>query len=519
MQSLLPVLDKELATKEELIALKDLTFRTTVITMDSFPTDTNHGNTDGQTVDDSSEISVHMMSDRNEGKRGIVKCSPTILAHLRIAGSTVLAERQAKQRIQRFHGAMEYDMNRQQVSIQFNMKELITSLRPEFDKSDTYINGDKDGFSNSFSSYSSHKSQGWDKDTAESSKGEFPFSLPPALLAEADDDTWNPTTLPEYSFLSDLSVEDAVIDLIDDVASESHSNIPLLGEAHVQESKTEVSLFENSFHRADDGSAGKSSKSIFDGIWEHSYRDNITNSAMDVEVSTESITLESVDFNAVEEHSHFDGNPELGTLFVSNYLDLYFESFIFSKDSSEDEERDLCLEEFSSPKIQMFKFDRGQRPAMHLRERYIGVCKESVLACGSYARSRLSPKRIPKRTFHGDAVIRAGKDVMISESREYILCLSESALYFIIDDDIRTRKTTESKRSFPSRIPPNAVSLVDFTNKSFMFNAFLCSIVDFSILDFQRCILATRFDPPPSRLPLWDHHWVPIPTAHSEISR
>jgi hypothetical protein len=465
MQSLLPVLDKELATKEELIALKDLTFRTTVITMDSIPTGNNHGNTDAQTIDDRSDISVHMMPDPNEGRRCIVKCSHTNLAHLRVTGSTVLEEKQAKQRKMRFHGAIENDMNRQQVSIQFNMKELLTSIRPEFDISDTYINGDKDGISN-FGSYSSHNIQSKDKHTALSSKGNFSFSLPPALLAEADDDTWNLITLPEHPILSDISVEDAVIDLIDDVATKTHGNLPPLGDAQVQESKAEVSLVENDFYRADDGCAETNRKSMFDGIWEQSYRDNVPNSAMDDKVSTVSITPESVDYNAVEEHSHFDGNPDLGTLLVSNYLDLYFDSFIFSKDFSEDQQRDLDSAEFSSPKIQMFKFDRGQRPhAMHFRERYIGVCKESVLACGSYARSRLPPKRIPKRTFHGDTAIRAGKDVMISESREYILCLSESALYFIIDDDIITKKTSGSKRSFPSRIPPNAVSLVDFTNK------------------------------------------------------
>jgi hypothetical protein len=472
MQRLLPVLDKELATKEELVALKELTFRTTVITMDSMSTDNNHGNANANTLDDRSEISIHM-PDPNEGRRCIVKCSPPTLAHLRMTGSTAMEEKQARQRIKRFHGAVENDVNRQQVSIQFNMKELLTSIHPELDASDNYIIGDKDGIPNNFvsraSSFSSHQSQGKDEQTTERSKGNFPFGLPPALLAEADDDTWNPITLLDLTIPSVIPVEDAVIDVLDDDATETNCCLPSpIGDARVQISKAEVSSVGNDSNRADDGSADKPIKSMFDGIWEQSYRDNVGNSALDDIVSDEIKTPESLDFNAIEEHSQFGGNPDFGPLLVSNHLDLYFESFIFLKDSSEDEKRDVDLTggEFLSPKIQMFKFDREQiSNAMHFRERYIGVCKEYVLACGSYAHLRLSPIRTPKRTFHGDTVIRAGKNVMISESRKYILCLSESALYFIIDDDITTKRSAGSKRSFPSRIPPNAVSLVDFTSK------------------------------------------------------
>ena len=95
---------------------------------------------------------------------------------------------------------------------------------------------------------------------------------------------------------------------------------------------------------------------------------------------------------------------------------------------------------------------------MDFREQYIGVWKENVLACGSYARSRLAPIKLAKRGFHGETISQSGKDVMVSESRKFILCLSDSALYFIVDDDLSPKKSTGGKRPFPSRVPSNSVS-------------------------------------------------------------
>lgn len=470
MQCLLPVLDKELATKEELVALKDLTFRTTVITMDSRPTDSKDGDTEANEIDDKSEISI-LMPDPREGRRRIVKSSQTTLAHLRIIGSTASNEKQAGRWLERCQGEVENDM----VGIQFNMNDLITFIRPEFDVCDSYIVGEREW--TRARSYSSQKSECKDKYAVESSLVNFPFGLPPALLAEADDDTWNPATLLDQIIPSDtivwdeMSVEDTIDQDVDGGETETHSYIPLLGDGQVQKSNDEGDP-------VGDGSADKSRKSMFSGIWEHPYRDHVAKPALDAIDSTESITPESLDFNAIEENSQFDGNPELGPLFVSSDLDLYFDSFIFPNDSDDDGKQGIISPggEWLAPRIGLFKFDRGllinnlrqqanHSSSMDFRERYLGVCKEYVLACGSYARTRLSPIKTPKRTFHGDKVIRAGKDVMISDSRKFILCLSESALYFIIDDGITPQKPTGSKRSFPSRIPPNAVSLAEFRSK------------------------------------------------------
>ena len=483
MQCLLPVLDKELATKEELVALKDLTFRTTVITMDSWPTDSKDGDTDANKIDDRSEISI-LMPDTREGRRRIVKSSQTTLAHLRITGSTDSNEKLARRWLERCQGEVENDV----VGIQFNMNDLITSIRPEFDVCASYIVGEREW--TRARSYSSQKSECKDKNAVESSLVIFPFGLPPALLAEADDDTWNPATLLDQIIPSDtivwdeMSVEDTIDQHVDGGETETHSYIPLLGDGQVQKSNDEGDPVRNDSDQADDGSADKSRKSIFSGIWEQPYRDNVAKPALDAIDSTESIIPESLDFNAIEENSQFDGNPELGPLFVSSDLDLYFDSFIFPKDSDDDGKQDIISTGGDSlaPRIGLFKFDRGllinnlrqqanHSSSMDFRERYLGVCKEYVLACGSYARARLSPTKASKRTFHGDTVMRAGKDVMISDSRKFILCLSESALYFIIDDGITSQKPTGSKRSFPSRIPPNAVSLAEFTSK------FVCALL------------------------------------------
>jgi hypothetical protein len=86
------------------------------------------------------------------------------------------------------------------------------------------------------------------------------------------------------------------------------------------------------------------------------------------------------------------------------------------------------------------------------------VWKEDVIACGSFARSRLQQTNSQKRGFHGEIVTMAGKDAFVSESRKIIVCLSDSALYLIVDDDItaKPRKTNNVKRPFPSKIPTDA---------------------------------------------------------------
>ena len=527
MQRLLPILDNELATKDELVALKDLTFRQTVIPVDSMlPPENKNGYTDSKHIDDSSEISINMPDSSSGGIRRIVKSSPAKSAHFRMAGSASL-EKRAAGRLERFHGHVdrlfERKDGRRQVSVQFNMTELITSIRPQMNTGDTSTVGERDRNSCSgvlrAMSFSSHRSEGKDGNTVASSPAAaFPFSLPSALLAEADDDVWTPYThldliVPSDTIIWDITPSDddieqnATDELVleneaiehDDVASdppieEPNENIGPHPHTHVDEGSvrpndaTQISSFSqgqesvdenghvNDYDNADEETSDlKSGKSMFGGIWEQSYRDNVTRNTKAVLESidsTERTTPALLDFNAAEQNSQYDGPSDYGPLFVSSDLDLYFDSYVFHRDSSEgDLQEGSSKGVITAPKIQLFKFDRdlliNSGTTSHstilpsttdFHERFIGVWKEDVLACGSYARSRLSNKSVPKRGFHGETVTHAGKDTMISESRKFILCLSDSALYFIIDDEISPQKSTGGKRTFPSRVPPNSVS-------------------------------------------------------------
>ncbi|KAL7543433.1 hypothetical protein ACHAXR_012709 [Thalassiosira sp. AJA248-18] len=510
MQRLLPILDNEIATKDELVALKDLTFRQTVIPVDSMLSSENKdGFTDTKNIDDSTEISVNM-PDQSGGLRRIVKNSPINTAHFRMAGSASLDETSAGCSA-RFHNNLDSRSETKggirQHSIQFNVKELIASIRPDLG-SDSFLIRERDGNISSGElmarSYS-HHSEDKDGNTIASSPDiSFPFSLPPALLAEAGDDVWNPTSqldqiVPAATIVweatsyndciergdtTEFVEENEAIDLVDEPpveqdkdpieTVESNSLNDNSGELSPasphKEQEEEGDCHEDHSDRADEDSR----KSMFGGIWEQSYRDNVTKNKKDVLEpidSAERTTPELLDFNAMEQSSQYDGPLDYRSLYVSSDLDLYFDSFVFHPESSENDlQEDSQTGRTMSPRIQLFKFDRNfliNRARQHraslasstdFREKYIGVWKLGVLACGSYARSRLPPVKLAKRGFHGDIIAHAGKDIMISESRKFILCLSDSALYFIVDDDISPQKSTEGKRTFPSRVPPNSVS-------------------------------------------------------------
>mmetsp|Transcript_27547 Transcript_27547/g.59218 ORF Transcript_27547/g.59218 Transcript_27547/m.59218 type:complete len:1496 (+) Transcript_27547:194-4681(+) len=517
MQRLLPILDNELATKDELVALKDLTFRQTVISVDSVLSPENKkGDTDSKTIDDSSEISVNMPDAGSGGIRRIVKSSPAKSAHFRMAGSASL-EKKASRRLERFHGhvdsSFERKDRRRQVGVRFNMAELITSIRPESNTGD-YAAGNSVLREMSFSS---HRGEVKDDTVAYSQKADFPFSLPPALLAEANDDTWTPSmqmdllvpsdkivweALPSDDKVDQLTAdapeqENVITDNGDTISvqcdedpsenTELHSpanvdggsfcpddetQIPSVNEG--QESVEKYGHGSDSDNDVDEISDLKSRKSMFGGIWEQSYRANVTNNNAKADIdpadSTEQTTSELFDFTAAEQNSQYDGPSDYGPLFVSSDLDLYFDSYIFHRDSSEgDLQGDNQKRRIMAPRIQLFKFDRdllinsktkshgtSLSSAADFYERYIGVWKQDVLACGSYAQSRLAPIRRRKRGFHGDTITKMGKDIMISESRKFIICLSDSALYFIIDDETSPDKSTGGERSFPSRVPANS---------------------------------------------------------------
>ncbi|KAL7546571.1 hypothetical protein ACHAWF_009903 [Thalassiosira exigua] len=200
-----------------------------------------------------------------------------------------------------------------------------------------------------------------------------------------------------------------------------------------------------------------------------SLRPKVVRGDASVGAGDEEMKTESLDFNAMEQDSEYDGPSDYASLYPSTDLDLYFDSYVFQCDpSNDDDQKGSSKAKIVAPRIQLFKFDRdaivnekrGQgallASMMDFRERYIGVWKENVLACGSYARSRLAPVKLARRGFHGETISHSGKEVMVSESRKFIVCLSDSALYFIDDDDLSPKTSTGGRRPFPSRVPANS---------------------------------------------------------------
>jgi len=470
MQRLLPVLDNELATKDELVALKALTYRHAAMPMDSIQATNNaDGSTDVNNFDDGSEIFVNMPDAKGHIRR-IVKSSLVHFAHLRIPVSVPSTEKATGQRSR--IDCHNFRDDQRPVSVLFSMEELLKSVRQTVVR-DSLIDQNHIIRRETLQSVSSLLSESKAVITGEiddsPSMTFFPFGLPPSLLAEANDDVWNPKQLilPSDSIVWDMMDSD------DEVANGDHIShtTMILEEQPVNddESGRTESIQSDGEITADLSSR----KSEFNGIWEKSYRDTVlTRQVAESEpINFAERNPDVLDLSAAEQSSRYDGPPDYGPLFVSSDTDLYFDTFVFPRNSTEDDADESDGRRINmAPRIQLFKFDRDliinghKQQGMVLpmkidfSERFVGIWNVDVLACGTFARSRLPPMKVPKKGFHGDTITRAGKEEMISESRKFILCLSEAAIYFIIDDDVSHPKPTGPKRTFPTRIPPKSVS-------------------------------------------------------------
>ncbi|KAL7521870.1 hypothetical protein ACHAWX_006562 [Stephanocyclus meneghinianus] len=476
MQQLLPVLDSVLATKDELVAIKNLTFRQTVGSLEAIDyIDTG--------MTDNNEIKVDV-SGQNKGRR-VTKMSTSRTVHCRIARSFLNDDNLRERKL--FYERVDdqiLDAKVNEFPVQYKLEEIITSIRPNIDLSDQSIVNDTQTYqrSRTQSSFSQCK---LDNVPSEKSDTPFRYSLPASLLVEADGDVWNPVpvcvTLPDYE-LSDH--ENEILTHIDSSVVLHESESPELSsplsydEDYVP--STDVAggvsdvYFKNMYSDAvSDHEPPESTheldeltttKSMFEGIWEQTYRDNVA-SVPDASGSATSTKPTAIDYNSEELNAVYDGPPDYSSISVASDLDLYFDTYVFpGKSSGKDSQEEASRKEvLVTPRIQLFKFDRDslvERSKNHgdLIERYIGVWRENILACGSYARARLNPIKMLKRSFHGDNVTKSGKDVFVSKSRKVVVCLSSSAIYFIVDDDVTLNQNTPTnvKRAFPSKIPSGA---------------------------------------------------------------
>jgi len=187
-------------------------------------------------------------------------------------------------------------------------------------------------------------------------------------------------------------------------------------------------------------------------------------------------------YHDAETKSTFEGASTYKTLRILENLDLYFRIFVFqyrTPDSTpvpsgfpigiEDNIRQSIEE--NHPKIQLWPIDRRLREAhqekaqmegkMQPREEFRRVWTESVVACGKPALRRLTPNRGPRYGFHGELLWSAAstsriRPEAVAECRKAIMCLSNNALYLILDNDAVAAKYNDKKLKFPLPIPQDA---------------------------------------------------------------
>lgn len=490
MQQLLPVLDNLLATKDELVAIKNLTFRQAVL-MD---TANNFG------ITETTEMKVDML-DQHKARRHVTKLSTPRTVHCK---STA--------KLSDISTVLDYILNPEHkvsnIHTQYKIDDIITSIRPSIELSD---NSTSHNNSYDRSRTQSSFSLNFDRDGSEVFDTEFPFTLPSSILDQADENTWNPIplcqTLPDYeppeeedtlSTLdkTELFIEQSILSPLSDdqdLPTEDTSNVA------ANDPLKERYKGKTSNENADEIDESQPTKSMFGGIWEQAYRENVAGGAAlnNNNVTTEETSPKAIDYDAEELNAVYDGPSDYRSIFVSSDLDLYFDSFVFPRESDDESQDDALQNDLPMPpRIQLFKFDRKSLDATSttredVSERYVGVWKEDVLACGTFARSRVQPISMLKRGFHGENIVRSGKDVLVSESRKILVCLTDSALYLIVDDDVapKQKKSESVKRAFPSRIPKGATFGDAFWPHALVRHSLDCLVGITIGFQFQRLIL------------------------------
>lgn len=204
-------------------------------------------------------------------------------------------------------------------------------------------------------------------------------------------------------------------------------------------------------------------------------------------------------FKLAEMKSKFLGMEHERGLDVASNLTVYFKHFVFPDPSLggqlKDDTDTWQSVFFRYPRVQLLPKDRELREtfaskqgktmemqtasAAESRERFVKVWREDVVACGKPALRRLPPNRTAHFGFHGELSWLEGKVKTVSECRGVIICLSNTSLYIISDNDSLTAKEeaktavssdqkslsttgtgsptkSRQKRKYPSPLPPDA---------------------------------------------------------------
>jgi hypothetical protein len=164
---------------------------------------------------------------------------------------------------------------------------------------------------------------------------------------------------------------------------------------------------------------------------------------------------------------------------VLDNLELYFRLFVFNYNiipshpappssvtsvGGIDDRNDWISVLEHYPKIRMWPLDRRMREAYGEKAQLAGklesseelrrVWKEKVVACGKPALCRLTPNRGARFGFHGELLWSAAstshiKPETIAESRELILCMSNTCMYFIANYDSVSSRTIAKDLHIP----------------------------------------------------------------------
>ena len=115
------------------------------------------------------------------------------------------------------------------------------------------------------------------------------------------------------------------------------------------------------------------------------------------------------------------GPQQYKSLPIRDNLELYFRHQVFN---------DIM----DTPYLEMVEDDRKECAAGPTRgEKFLALWKEEIIPCGLESRRKMGENKCPFRAFHGEIV--KGAESSSRGATRCILCASDRAIYFIIDDE------------------------------------------------------------------------------------
>ena len=489
LQEILPVLDGEVVTPAELVGLKEMTFAPLVPPPSRVADQSTFLVGDAEASDTRNDVSGPPMTHADfaalgpqNGQRILstlpsAAWPPKIRRRVQTRKANIRCSIQLPQNAPSNHNdparVFDTDKKKSAKPIQkhrpndFSIEDIISALVPRPNSSDNIVSDKEDeAFVDAESSIDGEDGESTSSSSEEADEDSFMSATSHADETESEitTETNEPTTSPAEG-VQNASDSDGMPPITNESESDGQKSIDnglgsvnndtiqfpdLLGETGIDKNESkhvEASAVSVSSHSAN----------------EKADRDQEKDSR-------------PFDFGLAEKKSVYDGKESYSKLLVRSYLQLYFQTFVFptalAKGSSfyeEGERQDVLGErDVYFPRIQLFHSDRELAmrsretasalsgpgaPAKSVPEKFIDIWTDEIMACGLAATSRLPPVSESLRGFHGEVIRNRGVDELSSESQDILLCLTNSALYFI--PDFADYKNKDERR-FPCPLPLNA---------------------------------------------------------------